>query len=139
MKGDALARNRRYGEAVSAYRQAADQAKPEERKLLASVMHNMGTVQMRLLSFEDACLAFQEAYDIENTDVRLRTLLLAVGLAKPEEQFLYKAEEMGADEDLLMLVWETLDTTRLADIDVPEDLHAALENILFVYHQEAGA
>lgn len=139
MKGDALARNRRYGEAVSAYRQAADQAKPEERKLLASVMHNMGTVLMRLLSFEEACLAFQEAYDIESTDVRLRTLLLAVGLAKPEEQFLYKAEEMGADEDLLMLVWETLDTARLADIDVPEDLHGALENILFVYHQEAGA
>jgi hypothetical protein len=99
----------------------------------------MGTALMRLLSFEEACLAFQEAYDIENTDVRLRTLLLAVGLAKPEEQFLYKAEEMGADEDLLMLVWETLDTARLADMDVPEDLHSALENILFVYHQEAGA
>ena len=139
MKGDALARNRRYGEAVSAYRQAADQAKPEERKLLASVMHNMGTVLMRLLSFEEACSAFQEAYDIESTDERLRTLLLAVGLAKPEEQFLYKAEELGAEEELVMLVWETLDTARLADTDIPEDLHGALENILFVYHQEAGA
>ena len=34
---------------------------------------------------------------LSSTDERLRTLLLAVGLAKPEEQFLYKAEEMGAD------------------------------------------
>ena len=64
-------------------------------------------------------------------------------LAEQEEILAANTRDMeagkakGLKESLLDRL--LLTPARLADMDVPEDLHGALENILFVYHQEAGA
>ena len=46
--------------------------------------------------------------------------------------------EIGADPDTVKLVEETLDAAAGAEIEIPEDLPAALESIRSAYHREAG-
>ncbi len=138
MKGDALFRNHRYGEAITTYQQAQDQIRPEERALETQILHNRGCALMQLLAFEEAYRAFRDALEIENNPVRLRTCLLAAGLARPSEQLASVAGELGASEDILLLVRETLDGAALSDVELPGDPYAALEDIRSRYHSESG-
>jgi hypothetical protein len=45
---------------------------------------------------------------------------------------------VGASEDILLLVRETLDGAALSDVELPEDPYAALEDIRSKYHSESG-
>lgn len=138
MKGDALVRNRRFGEAAAAYTQAENAVRQGEEKLHASILHNKGVALMQLLSYEEAYRAFRAALALEDTPERKRVLLIAAGIAKPRALLLPEADEIGADPDTVKLVEETLDAAAGAEIEIPEDLPAALESIRSAYHREAG-
>ena len=70
--------------------------------------------------------------------VALAVLLIAAGIAKPRALLLPEADEIGADPDTVKLVEEMLDAAAGAEIEIPEDLPAALESIRSAYHREAG-
>lgn len=138
MKGDALARNHRYGEAVAIYTQGADQAKPDERRLLASIFHNRGTALMQLLQFEEGFESFREACLIEATPGRCRDCLMAALLANPEADLEAVAMDLGADEEVLFEAMEAVEEAEKAPQGAEGDTLSQLEFIRSSYHQEAG-
>ena len=138
MKGDALTRNRRYGEAVSVYEQAAELAPGPDTAFRASVHHNRGAALMQMLLYEEAVSAFREALFLDRTRDRMRTLLLALMVAKPSSSLPSEAAELGADDDLVKEVNALYDNAVTLPLDVPEDLSGELDRIRLSYHREAG-
>ena len=138
MKGDALARNRKYGEAVSVYLQAEENTRKGETKLLASILHNRGFALMQLLHYEEAYRAFRRAFALEETTARKRDCLLAAALAKPREIFYEEAGELEADRELIREVLQTIDSFAAPAVTPPEDLLGELQRIRREYHSEAG-
>ncbi len=138
MKADALLRNRRYGEAISAYEQAASYAQKYSAPFRAALHHNRGVALTRLLSYEEAYRAFREALSLEDTKERRRTCLLAAGLAKPSEKLILEAEAIGADDEMLHEVRSLLDAASSVNVAMPEDPVRELERIRHDYHTEAG-
>ena len=138
MMGDALARNRKYGEAVSVYSQAEENTRKGETKLLASILHNRGYALMQLLHYEEAYRAFRRAFALEETPKRKRDCLLAAALAKPREVFYDEAEELEAGKEMIREVLDTVDSFAVPPVTPPADLLKELQRIRQEYHSEAG-
>ena len=137
-KGNALAANRKYGEAIASYEQAAGLTHERERGFLAKIFHNAGTAAMQLLEYDEAEAFFLKAYQADGTHARLRDYLTAARLAKPEERYFEEAEIAGADEEVLAEVDSALKAAREQRPELPEDLQAAVRKLRLDYHREAG-
>ena len=139
MKADALSGNRRYGEAVACYEQAAELAPGADAAFRASVHHNRGAALMQMLLYEEGYAAFREAYLLEKTVQRKRCCLLAAALARPSSSFLSEAEFLEADADLVRETEAILRSAQALPLTVPEDLMKEMDRIRMEYHKEAGA
>ena len=136
-KADALVRNARYGEAVSNYHMAEESAPKEDRGLLAAIFKGRGIALMRLLAWDEGCAAFEKSMRMVQSGNTLRLLLTAYRIAKPEEVFRLRAEELEASSDLLEEIDREIAAARaeVTETEVTDSLLLALRE---QYHKEAG-
>lgn len=138
MTGDALARNRRYGAAVSMYQEAANSAGGERPDMRRQIYCNLGAVLMQLLEYDEAVAAYEKAYRISKSPRALRGLLYALRVSKPKDQYLFRVSEIGVRESILREIEEKVVPLETAEIPLPDDPAAALSVIRREYHREAG-
>ncbi len=136
-KADALVRNARYGEAVSIYHLAEESAPKEERTLLAAILKGRGVALMRLLAWEEGCAAFEKSMRMVQSGETMRLLLTACRIAKPEELYRLRAEELHASPELLQEIDREIAAAR-AEAAEKEATDGMLLSLREQYHKEAG-
>lgn len=137
-KAEALFRNRRYGEALAVYHQAESSADPGQKELMARIYKGEGCSLMQLLAADEAVQAFEKAMRAAPSPSIKRMLLTSLRLAKPEELFLLRAEELGASEELLQEIDEGIRKAGEETV-CPEDPEEELARIRSAYHEESGS
>lgn len=96
-KGDALAENGKYAEAIRIYHQAMagsqKDVKAEQLQSFQAVLwYNIGAVKMQLFEYEEGTEAFYESWKLKPEESSALTYLTALRLTLPEEKYIPKAE-----------------------------------------------
>ena len=132
-KGDALAGYGKYADAVRSYKKALIKAdeKKEDPAFVASLYHNMGTVYMRMLLYEESLDSFKKAYIRFHTRDALRTYLCAAKIARPRSKYEEILRIMHVDDDMRREVDQAIDEALKIPIpeetEPPEKILAALK------------
>ena len=132
-KGDALAGYGKYADALRSYRKALTAAdeKQEDPAFVASLYHNMGSVYMRMLLYEESLDSFKKAYIRFHTRDALRTYLCAAKIARPRSRYEEILRMMHVDDALREEVEKALEEALKAEIPeekgTPEEILAALK------------
>lgn len=151
-KGDALAQNGKYAEAVRIYRQAMSED-TDNRAFQSVVWYNIGFVEMQLFEYEEGAAAFLAAWKQKPDEGYALTYLEALRLTLPDEKYRKQAEEFleeaGLSEDTSKRVDDVIAAAReKADVKIKleqdaenrsgTDPEQQLAGIAKAYHAAAG-
>ena len=140
-KGDALAGYGKYISALGVYRnvlKAVDESK-EDPAFMASLYHNMGSVYMQMLLYEESLESFKRAYIRYHTRDSLRTYLTAAAIARPKSKYEEILRTMHVDDAMRGEVEAAINASlRYVDPQRHTDPDETVKELIREYRNAAG-
>lgn len=138
-KGDYLAENKMYVNALRIYENALGQEEREGlgEQFAGGIWYNMGCAYMHLFQFREASDCFLEAFKLLRSKQAMSSHLRAGYLADPES-FTDLCRNAGADkeqeEEIIKTLEETMDKAEISE----EEPEVLLEEFIRRYHKSTG-
>ena len=147
-KGDALAENGMYVNAIQEYQELlkreadADEERSDEERLLDSaISHNLGCAYARLFQMEKAVECFWNAFLFSGNDRDLKTYLLAFRSIRTPLEYESRLAEVEAGDEITEQINAELDRfARLPETPVyGRNMDTILEQLTKEYHRSTGS
>lgn len=143
MKGDALVKCGRMNAASAIYRQIIDESAHMHlpKEFVASVWYNKGVSEIRMLLYAEALVSFKQAVRLHEKPLYVRSVLLVLGLSKPQEKYFEEAEAFNPDKEVRQEAENLLAFVRgdAGNIRLPEDADAFIRENVEEYHIATGS